>query len=73
VVPDPHLQLAFTVFGGYNPDLQGCEVNKLADIPFLFVDITCHHAIRVFSPAFQRPSHPKQKIDLGLTGSGLFI
>jgi len=33
VVPNPHLQLAFTVFGGYNADLQALEVNNLANTP----------------------------------------
>ena len=40
MVPDSDLQLAFTVFGGYNTDLQGFEVNNLTNTAFGKVVVT---------------------------------
>jgi hypothetical protein len=40
VVSDSDLQLAFTVFGGYNTDLQGFEVNNLTNTAFVKVVMT---------------------------------
>jgi hypothetical protein len=40
VVPDSDLHLAFTVFGGYNTDLQGFEVKNLINTAFGKVVVT---------------------------------
>jgi hypothetical protein len=40
VLPNSNLQLAFTVFGGYNTDLQGLKVTNLTNTAFAKVVVT---------------------------------